>query len=163
MARRNLQCMRRFGFAMALLALAAPIAAFAERPYVAIEQRLSAEQMRATGLDQLTAQQLSLLNQLLREEQATVAADSAATERSRRLHEADAPVTSTLKGEFHGWEPGTVFELENGQRWRVVDGEYVTSTRLANPKVTVRPGALSSWYIQIEGVSIGTKVRRVEP
>jgi hypothetical protein len=45
----------------------------------------------------------------------------------------------------------------------VVDGEYVTSTRLANPKVTVRPGALSSWFIQIEGVSIGTKVRRVEP
>ena len=54
-----------------------------------------------------------------------------------------------------------MFELENGQRWRVVDGEYYTSTRLANPKVTVKPGLLGSWYIRIEGVSIGAKVRRV--
>ena len=148
--------------AVALLALLAPIAAFAERPYVAIEQRLSAEQMQATGLDRLNAEQLSLLNQLLRDEQANVAAESAAAERDRKGREANAPVTSTLKGEFRGWEAGTVFELANGQRWRVLEGEYYTSTRLQNPKVTVRPGLLSSWYIQIEGVSIGAKVRRVE-
>ena len=43
--------------------------AHAERPYTAIEQRLSAEQMRATGLDQLRPEQLSLLNQLLSNEQ----------------------------------------------------------------------------------------------
>jgi hypothetical protein len=149
-------------YAIAMLAILAPGAALAERPYVAIEQRLSAAQMQATGLDQLDAEQLSLLNQLLSEEQTSVAAESAAAERERKTREAETPVASALKGEFRGWQTGTVFELENGQRWRVVDGEYYTNTRLTNPKVTVRPGLLGSWYIRIEGVPIGAKVKRVE-
>ncbi|MFC5577291.1 hypothetical protein ACFPOA_04580 [Lysobacter niabensis] len=151
--------LRLLAHAIALLGVFAPAVASAERPYIAIEQRLTAQQIQATGLDQLNAEQLSLLNQLLREEQASVAVESAAAERERKV---DAPVSSSLKGEFRGWQAGTVFELENGQRWRVVDGEYYTPTRLANPKVTVKPGLLGSWYIRIEGVSIGAKVRRVE-
>lgn len=154
--------MRLLAKATALLALLASGAALAERPYVAIEQRLNTGQMQATGLDQLNTEQLSLLNQLLREEQTTVAAESAAAERVRKTREADLPVTSALKGEFRGWQAGTVFELENGQRWRVVDGEYYTSMRLTNPAVTVKPGFLGSWYIRIEGVSVGAKVTLVE-
>jgi len=154
----------RFVHAIAgLFAVVAAGAAFAQRPYVAIEQRLTPGQMHATGLDQLDAEQLSLLNQLLREEQAAVEVESVAAARERTAHEAGTPVTSALKGEFRGWQAGTVFELENGQHWRVVDGEFYTSTRLVNPKVTVRPGVLGSWYIRIEGVSVGAKVRRVEP
>jgi hypothetical protein len=154
--------MRLLAYAITVLAALAPGVAFAERPYVAIEQRLSTSQMQATGLDQLSAEQLSLLNQLLREEQATVADESAMAERERKTREAEAPVSSTLKGEFRGWQAGTVFELENGQRWRVIDGEYYTTMRLANPAVTVKPGFLGSWYIRIEGVNVGAKVRRVE-
>ena len=63
----------------------------AERPYAAIEQRLNAQQMQATGLDQLDAERLSLLNQLLREEQASVAVESAAAERERKTREVDGP------------------------------------------------------------------------
>lgn len=154
--------MRAIFNAFVLLASLAPAAALAERPYVAIEQRLTGEQMQATGLDQLNQAQLSLLNQLLREEQANVAIESAAAERVRKKREADTAVSSTLKGEFRGWQDGTVFELENGQRWRVVEGEYHTGTRLANPKVTVNPGLFGSWYIRIEGVGVGAKVKLVE-
>lgn len=148
--------------AMVVLAVLAPGAAFAERPYVAIEQRLSAEQMQATGLDQLNAGQLSLLNQLLREERATVAVESTKAERERKTRETETAVASSLKGEFRGWQNGTVFELENGQRWRVVEGDYSTRSRLASPKVTVKPGFLGSWYLHVEGIGVGAKVKRVE-
>jgi hypothetical protein len=136
--------------------------AVAERPYIAIEQRLSAEQMLATGLNQLNPEQLSLLNDLLREEQTNVAAESAAAERDRTKQEAQTPVSSRLK-EFRGWQNGTVFGLENGQHWRVLGDEFYASKRLLNPNVTVKPGLLGSWYLQIEGVSVAAKVKRVDP
>jgi biotin carboxyl carrier protein len=65
-----------------LLLCLAPVVGFASEPYVAIEQRLTAEQRKATGLDTLTAEQLALLNRLLSEDraQAVQAASAAATE-----------------------------------------------------------------------------------
>ncbi|KQY49672.1 hypothetical protein [Lysobacter sp. Root494] len=135
--------------------------ALAERPYTPIEQRLSPEQMRATGLDQLQPGQLSLLNQLLSSEQADIAAQGAQAERERRSEEARTPVSSSLKGEFRGWQSGAVLELENGQRWRVVDSDFVTK-RLSNPKVTISPGLFGSWYMLVEGTSVKAKVKRVD-
>lgn len=137
--------------------------ALAERPYTPIEQRLSPEQMHETGLDQLHPAQLSLLNQLLSSEQANIAARSAEAERERRSEEARAPVSSNLKGEFRGWQNGTVFELENGQRWRVTDSNFQAARLLANPKVTISPGAFGSWYMLVEGTSVKAKVKRVDP
>ena len=137
--------------------------ALAERPYTPIEQRLSPEQMRATGLDQLQPAQLSLLNQLLSSEQANIAARSAQAERERRSEDARTPVSSSLKGEFRGWQNGTVFELENRQRWRVTDSDFQATRLLANPKVTINPGAFGSWYMLVEGTSVKAKVKRVDP
>lgn len=137
--------------------------ALAGPPYVAIEQRLSAEQMHATGLDQLRPEQLSLLNQLLREQQDDVVVESVKSERVRKQRETTEAVTSTLKGEFRGWENGTVLELVNGQRWRVVDSRYYTPKRIPNARVTIAPGAFGSWHLQVDGVNAGAKVKRIEP
>ena len=144
---------------VASFALAFAGAAFAQRAYVPIEQRLSPEQMQATGLNGLSVEQLALLNRLLSEERTAVIQETA---RARKPVPQE-PVHSAIKGKFRGWETGTVFELENGERWRVVDGEYFAGKGADNPKVTIRPGALSSWYLQVEGVSVGAKVKRVEP
>ena len=151
--------MKRLSILVAAMALACAGAAHAQRAYVPIEQRLSAEQMHATGLDALDAEQLALLNRLLSEEQTAVIQQTA----RERKPVPEGPVHSSIKGEFRGWETGTVFELANGERWRVVDGEYYAGKGLANPTVTVKPGAFGSWYLQVEGVSIGAKVKRVEP
>jgi hypothetical protein len=135
--------------------------ALAERPYTPIEQRLSPEQMRATGLDQLQPEQLSLLNQLLSNEQASIVAQSAKAERERKTEEARTPVSSSLKGEFRGWQNGTVFELENGQRWRVLDSDFATKP-LSNPEVAISPGLFGSWYMLVEGTSVKAMVKRVD-
>lgn len=135
--------------------------ALAGRPYVDIEKKLPADQMHATGLDQLDPQQLSLLNQLLRDEQESIDSENA-TGQDHGKREAEAPISSRLKGEFKGWTNGTVFELENGQRWRVLDGEFYTAKRLPSPGVTVKPGLFGSWYMQIEGANVNIKVKRID-
>lgn len=147
---------------VAALLLFASAAATAQRPYIAIEQRFSSEQMRATGLDQLNSEQLTLLNQLLREEQANAGAESA-PERDHQKREAETPISSKLKGEFHGWETGTVFELENGQYWLALDGRFYTTKRLVNPIVTVNPSLFGTWYMRVDGANVNIKVKRIEP
>lgn len=137
--------------------------ALAGPPYVAIEQRLSAEQMHATGLDQLRPEQLSLLNQLLSDQQSNVVAESVKSERARKQREVTETVTGTLKGGFRGWNDGTVLELTNGQRWRVVGSDYYPRRDIPDAKVTIQPGALGSWHLRVDGINAGTKVKRIEP
>jgi hypothetical protein len=148
----------------AIAAILACGAASAARPYQPLESRLSADQMHATGLDQLSPAQLELLNRLLREEQTTLVAETAAVAVRDHARLAEEPVTSTIKGDFRGWQKGTVFELANGQRWRVTDdNEYYIPRALSAPKAVVKPGVLGSWSIEIEGVRTAPKVRRVVP
>ena len=70
-------------------------------------------------------------------------------------------VESRIDGHFDGWYPGTRIRLANGQVWQVTD----SSSRYAdvdNPKVTVRRGALGSFFLDIDGVNPAPRVRRVE-
>ncbi|MEH6421589.1 hypothetical protein [Pseudomonas sp. CGJS7] len=147
------------------IALAAPGAFAAERAYVPVEQRFNAEQLKATGLDTLSAQQLQLLNQLLSQDQTAVVTETVKQVRSERkgLARVEAePVSGMLKGEFRGWSAGTVLELENGQRWRVIDGTLFVGKPRPAPKVTIRPGMMGSWYLEAEGQVQKAKVARLD-
>ncbi|HEV7269723.1 hypothetical protein [Pseudoxanthomonas sp.] len=152
------------------LLLAICPSAFAARDHVPLEQRLTPEQMKATGLDQLTTEQLRLLNRLLDEDRKAVA-EEVRKERGNdgprvtgTLFGGDGlePVTSTLTGNLRGWSRGTVFVLENGQRWRVIDGEYYASKPLGNARVVVSPGKISGWYLQVDGHNPRPKVQRAD-
>ena len=70
-------------------------------------------------------------------------------------------VDSRIDGHFAGWYPNTRIRLANGQVWQVTDG----SSRFANvenPKVTVRRGALGSFFLDIDGVNPAPRVKRIE-
>jgi hypothetical protein len=70
-------------------------------------------------------------------------------------------VESHIEGHFSGWYAGTRIKLANGQVWQVTDG----TSRFAsvdNPKVTVRRGALGSFFLDIDGVNPAPRVKRVE-
>lgn len=70
-------------------------------------------------------------------------------------------IESRVDGHFEGWFPGTRIHLENGQVWQVTDG----TSRFADldrPKVTVKRGALGSFFLDIDGVNPAPRVRRVE-
>ncbi|MCH6485136.1 hypothetical protein MMG85_16410 [Pseudoxanthomonas sp. LH2527] len=141
--------------------------AWAARDYVALEKRLTPEQMQATGLDTLNAEQLRLLNALLSEEnRATVEAvrkDDGPRVTGTLFGGAGLePVTSTLTGNLRGWSRGTVFTLANGQRWRVTEGDYSATKPLGNAKVVVSPGKISGWYLQVDGHNPRPKVQRAD-
>lgn len=146
---------RPIGNSLMLLALLGFASAVYARP--PIERQMTPEQFKAAGLDKLSPAELSNLNEWLDNtlEVATAAKEKIETQR--------APVNTTLKGEFQGWQNGTLLELANGQRWRVTDSEFLATTRLSNPKVTISPGAFGSWYMLVEGTSVKAKVKRVDP
>ncbi len=154
-----------FIFILVLAVFAGAGSASAEQAYVALEKRLTAEQVAAAGLNKLSSQELAALNSLLRDEQAAMA-QAVKPEKEKRQSGAwfggggAAPIVSTLKGDFRGWKAGTVFELENGQTWRVIEGDYYVGKPLQGLEATVRPGKISGWYMKVEGHNPSAKVQR---
>ena len=121
--------------------------------------------MQATGLNGLSTQQLQLLNRLLSDEQAVVVERVETSTRSRLSGLLDrqqpAPVHAAIQGEFRGWAVGSVIALDNGQRWRVTEGELYLGKPIAHAQATITPGMVSGWYLQVAGQSPRAKVRRL--
>lgn len=162
--------------------LAWPTLALAGQPYVKLEQRLSAEQMRETGLSQLSPEQLARLNDLLAKENESAAdtapvvtgsaAIAAGTTAANDRHETrgrdslvgfnDEPIRSRLVGSVAGWEPGTVFVLENGQQWKVLKGEMKLSRPMDAPEVRVVPGVAGRWFLEVDEDTPKARVYRID-
>ena len=163
---------------MVMLVLALPVGrAEARQDALRIEQRLSAEQLRETGLDTLTPAQLARLNELLSGPAAAstvtpavpamasaptltgVPAASAATAPAVPIQQPgidkplfgfnDAPIKSRLKGTISGWEEGTVFTLENGQQWKVLKGHMKLPKPMTDPDIRVVPGLVGRWFLEV--------------
>lgn len=70
-------------------------------------------------------------------------------------------VVSSVGPSFSGWGPNSRIRLANGQVWLVIDGTSVALPE-GSRKVSVKRGALSSYYLDIEGLNTSPRVRRVE-
>lgn len=157
------------------------MSASAGEAWTDIEQRLTPEQRHATGIDTLTPAQLQLLNQLLSEEQHKVvaaevreatanaskpaAAASPAVEKSggaSLIGLSEGPIKTRLKGAVTSWEPGTEFELENGQRWKVLKGSATLRKPLDAPEVVLVPGVAGRWFLQIDEDMPKPRVYRID-
>jgi hypothetical protein len=66
---------------------------------------------------------------------------------------------SRFAGEFNGWRRGTIFNLENGQRWQQTGGEDYVTPPVPAPKVKIYPGAFSTFWMEIEGVGVRVRVK----
>jgi hypothetical protein len=152
---------------LSLLLVLASCALAAAPAYVDLEQRLTPEQLHATGLDTLSPVQLSLLNHFLRDEAAT-RADAAqqreeeAQQSSRLIGLNDQPIVSRLVGTVTESGPGTVFELENGQRWKVLKGHYKLAKPVQSPEVRIVPGAAGRWFFKLDEDTPGPRVYRID-
>jgi hypothetical protein len=167
----------------ALCIAATAFAAQAAQP-LPLEQRLSPEQLRATGLDTLSPRQLALLNQLLAHEQArqanaagaasvasdgmpppgapaAVAAGTGVAQANLFAGAQDGPFEGRLVGEVAGWAPGTVFTFEDGQQWQVLKGELRLPEVRQSPQVVVVPGAMGRWFLQVDEDLPKARVQRI--
>lgn len=70
-------------------------------------------------------------------------------------------IESQVSGDFYGWGPNERIRLDNGQVWQVVDGSS-GSVGPSTRKVTVRRGALGSFYLDFEGLNASPRVRRIQ-
>lgn len=168
--------MKRIWRGLLVVLVLVPALAWGQAPYVKLEQRLSAEQLRATGLDTLTPEQLALLDTLLDEQttatvqavraQATAEAAASGTQRdpdpSRFIGLADEPIASRAKGTIGGWQPGTEFTLENGQVWKVLKGKMRLETPLESPEILVVPGIAGRWFLQVDPELPKARVYRID-
>ena len=170
--------------AIALSLVLSPLAAVAQQAYVDIEQRLTPEQLRSVGL---TPVQLEQLNRMLREAQEKEAAsappamadpaapvataggvsrepvrDAGRDDRSSLVGFNDEPIHSRLKGTISRWEPGTVFELENGQQWKVLKGYMKLPKALESPEIVVVPGVAGRWFLQVHEDAPKARVYRID-
>ncbi|WP_312738037.1 hypothetical protein [Stenotrophomonas sp.] len=150
--------MRRF--LLSALLVASSFAATAQDRFVPVEQRLTAAQLAEVGL---SPAQLQALNRVLRE--AEIAAPAAAAVAARpaaplpanvpapaamHLGLEEGPVTARVVGDVVGWEPGTVFTLDNGQQWQVMKGQMKLRRTLQAPQIEVIPGIAGRWFLQVD-------------
>jgi hypothetical protein len=154
--------------ALVMMCLALP----AQAQVPAIENLMSAEEQRASGIDQLSAQQLEALNAWLQRFAAgDVVAQSVAPEAAPAAPPAPSPrygqrvvvdetVRSRILGEFSGWTGKTRFELENGQLWeqRRPGRHRVT---LTDPEVIIRKNLFGAWDLELVGDGASIGVRRL--
>ncbi len=69
-------------------------------------------------------------------------------------------IATSVPASFFGWSANERIRLDNGQVWEVVDGSS-GSVGPANRKVTVRRGALGSYFLEFEGLNSSPRVRRL--
>lgn len=153
--------MRRF--LLSALLVTSSFAATAQDRFVPVEQRLNAAQLAEVGL---SPAQLQALNRVLREAEsaapAAVAAQPAAAApaapvpanvpapAAMHLGLEEGPVTARVVGDVAGWEPGTVFTLDNGQQWQVMKGQMKLRKTLQAPQIEVIPGIAGRWFLQVD-------------
>lgn len=141
----------------------------AQSAYVEVEKRFNAEEMHEAGLDTLSAAQLAALNRLLREKQLMPTPTNSTAEGHSRTDAPrsyigldDKPIHSRVKGNVDGWAPGTVFELENGQQWKVLKGEMKLRKPLHAPEIVVVPGIAGRWFLQVDEDMPKARVYRID-
>jgi hypothetical protein len=150
--------MRRF--LLSALLVASSFAATAQDRFVPVEQRLSAAQLAEVGL---SPAQLQALNRVMREAETAAPAPAALATRpaaplpanvpapaAMHLGLEEGPVTARVVGDVAGWEPGTVFTLDNGQQWQVMKGQMKLRKTLQAPQIEVIPGIAGRWFLQVD-------------
>lgn len=157
-----------------LLGFCSLLSAQADLEFSSLEERMTGQEFRDSGLHKLTPEELASLNRWIR---------------ARSLAEYEGPVEgnadsgglpsqpgelppvdrmareqfqSRIVGEFSGWSGNTLFELENGMVWKQSENDRFRMQPVENPRVTITPGILGSWRLSVEGHNRAVRVERIE-
>ncbi len=162
-----------------LLAMALVTATSAE---TGLYQRMTLEERRAAGIEQLSSEQQAALDQAARRVEketvgrvvATVKAETRAEvqaeQKARKLaavglNEAEVTkgteIRANITGEFKGWNGHTTFNLDNGQVWTQTDpGEQAYFPRVKSTAVTITPAIFGTWQMKLVSEGMFVRVKR---
>ncbi|HEX5960148.1 MAG TPA: hypothetical protein VFY97_02750 [Rhodanobacteraceae bacterium] len=145
--------------ALATLLAALPVMA---QQFSSLEERMSAADFKAAGLDKLSPQELQFLDDWLRThgQAGTLSAGSQPV-----FHPDNQPrdkFDAHLTGHFNGWTGQTLFHLDNGQVWKQAEQGSYTCPDVDNPRVTIKPMILGSWLMYVQYCDQSVRVERVQ-
>jgi hypothetical protein len=120
-----------------------------------IEHNMSVSERHATGLDNLSAEQLQALNTWLQLHGAVLSPPQA----TAPLFGEPATfqdIVARIPGEFTGWDGNTLFNLDNGQVYQQRrPGRW--DAKLSNPEVRIRKNLMGLLELEVQGHSIGVR------
>lgn len=164
------------------LLLAGPYTAATADEFSTLEERMSAAEFKAAGLDKLSAAELGQLNAWIDRELKLPAASAQATAASAPASAATAPaaaapasadmrgfdlnagrseIRSEIVGSFTGWSGRTVFRLANGQVWQQSENDAF-AVNLESPGVVIEPAAFGTWLLKVDGYNRSVRVKRIQ-
>ena len=172
--------MNRF-FLTILLVLVSNVL-IAQQSFSTLEEQMNGKEFTAAGLEKLTPDELSALNQWIRSHSlATLEAAKPATATAgettagttgagddrgfeiQNMQDSDrTPISSKLVGQFTGWDGQTVFKLDNGMIWEQADKDKFFIKAVENPMITITPGVFNTWKLTVEGYASHCKVKRIQ-
>ena len=128
-------------WAMGLFALSGIVGAQQRSVELKIEDVMTAQELKDTGVSGLTASQRNALNVWLNgytEKVVNVVNQNAkgTTPRPSARTGCVPVVESTIVGDFDGWDGETIFKLDNGQIWEQAEYDYYYSYSY-RPDVTI--------------------------
>ncbi|MGQ0801970.1 MAG: hypothetical protein ACT4NL_17880 [Pseudomarimonas sp.] len=157
-------------FTLVLPVLTLPTVALAQ-DFSSLEERMSASEFKAAGLEKLSADELNALNLWLRQRATTSVAGSNAYSAAQpdpndlrglpSAPSADGDIVSRIPGVFKGWSGRTRFELENGQVWEGLPENDSLAVNLVDPVVRIKKGLVGTWFLKVDGYNKAAKVRRI--
>jgi hypothetical protein len=139
--------------------------------FSSLEERMSAAEFKAAGLDKLSAEELAALNAWIRGKRSLAPAAAGIPPQSiaeidrRGLSDGVKPgdfIESRILGKCRGWNgTKTTFELENGMVWQSTDPAARLAVNLNDPAVRITPGFMDAWFLQVEGYNAKVRVKRL--
>lgn len=128
-----------------------------------LQQRMSAADFKAAGLDKLNPQELAHLD-------AWMAAHPVV--KTRMVSSSGKPVfyaddakrqkiDTHIKGRFGGWQGQSEFTLDNGQVWKQSSSDAPQCMNSENPKVKLKPSLFGAWLMYVDGCNGDAHVERV--
>lgn len=128
-----------------------------------LQQRMSAADFKAAGLDKLSPQELAHLD-------AWLAAHPLV--KTRMVSSSGKPVfyadtskrhrfKAHIAGRFNGWQGQSEYTLDNGQIWKQGPSDDVPSCMSGdNPAVLLKPSLFDSWLMYVDGCDGDARVER---
>lgn len=145
--------------ALATMIAAMPVLA---QQFSSLEERMSANDFKAAGLDKLSPQELQFLDQWLRAHQQTRMVGANGQPVFYADNQTRGKITTHLVGHFNGWSGNNTFTLDNGQVWKQAESGAYSCPDIDNPEVTVKPMLLGSWLMYVQDCSQSVRVDRVK-
>jgi hypothetical protein len=169
-----------------VLALTLSCAVQAAEGFSTLEERMSGNEFKETGLGKLTTDELAALNDWLRRHSvatlenvkarpASAAAAASAAVRpdttqdlrgfpNQPKGDPDGDViNSKIVGTFDGWQKkGTLFKLANGMIWQMTENDSFHISPVENPSVVIKKGFMNKWKLSLPGHKDKVSVKRIQ-